>query len=1402
MDRDSICEKNDYAAFLKHSIALVTKSVYALIYEMMSCCFGTKEDCEKMAELIDHLTISIDNSDKSYYKGEIVKLANECMCARDDIPVNEDYLFAKSFDKGFYWFTACQMILRKHRYKKWDELEETLNDWEAIACLNIIIHAKVMNTKGEYIFQSFINKHNEEKAEYNFIALSKRIKSIGSSDHLQGVEFDENVRIILTFLSDLKQWYKACYKSQDCQQWRDADNAWIEIKRHYNDFLCEKASHLQDIYVQLNELNDSASFYILITTPPMPENLTEQNLQGLSNVPWCCAINYGPTVMPKFFVNKQLKINLKFHVCGRPAPVYTDFLEFLNSKAIDNINQHEKVYEFLKGYLKCVMDELKPKNKHIHVVMLCYGEYAVNDSVHSLSFFHERLKYLHSFLVKIGNKASETFTVLFYTDRVSPLNGISPCYHIPLVEFCNHLHGENCGVLKYNKPMILPSCNGNLLIEGKPATSKEPIDDSIPFILRHFEIVHKYVDKAELKTFQNTSFDQEQISQQEINQHIIEDLTIRFLRGSGISWVGLSESYRLDIKRRFTEEIKKSIKSLKNTTTFFQVYHEAGAGASTFARRVLYDLREKFVCLVLREDYKHSDKTVLHLKALYDKLKCSILLLVDEDLPQLNIKQIFTEIRSNSISCILFKITRVPSLDGSTSRSSFPYFLTNHLSESEEKSLKEKYHCYLNSALMTEKAVHLFNAQTFQLVEKSVIASKVHFDHCQAKHSEDGVITDQPDEYSVQVQWSNMTERCSINDVQVIKYSKTSQSYMFSGALHFLNDSNDKIYKYISLKLTDSSKSFPDKMKFLAYLCLLFIYYPNRLYLQCYLGEWKDIKNKIPKEAYEFIFVDPQQHFRIVHNVVAKKILEFYINFSGCNYLQLIINFLAENVANLKIIQAFMWERQFVVSQKKVIRQSFSHLIESLSVEDTEDVLLKISKLLKDFISLSNLARYYSIQNRFIEAQNVMEDALKMKEAEKIATRDQELGIGYTQFGDIYRHKLHCQVENIEDCTSYEDGSELCYKAIEMYEKSKDYITLLQNQQYQIYGEVKVRLDYLLFIKNILFDAKKCTSSTQDFLKYLDTDKNAKKMVEACHELFQLLDDSLFHGDNEIPIIDIVKTQNRFYKLIGKKYCQQFLNNIEKVLKNPNSELAIKRRYVLIHLAMNNKDFSDMSKKKGLKLIEYLEFIFDKEGYKTDTVLQWLLLACNFPSKYSNIDNVLLVLNRWSKHIQAMDTLVLLYFYASYFIAALKCRAREKAKFYRYIRNCNKRLAECREEESATGSKHKILWLLKYEKEACKISHIKPKLSCLEDFKGKVITFDGSKLIVLSKFYKIFQYTLHILPSNMPDEVEVDDMVTFSIEFTFKGIKAIDIKLYKKSTGNLQSQAAFFDEQDNTPSGT
>lgn len=72
-----------------------------------------------------------------------------------------------------------------------------------------------------------------------------------------------------------------------------------------------------------------------------------------------------------------------------------------------------------------------------------------------------------------------------------------------------------------------------------------------------------------------------------------------FLRGRSISWFDLA--LRLDVERDLTNKVMAVVRSALQSrrTIRLNIYHEPGAGGSTLARRVVWDLRNEYPCVVL-----------------------------------------------------------------------------------------------------------------------------------------------------------------------------------------------------------------------------------------------------------------------------------------------------------------------------------------------------------------------------------------------------------------------------------------------------------------------------------------------------------------------------------------------------------------------------------------------------------------------------------------------------------------------------------------------------------------------------------------------------------------------------------------------------------------------------------
>ena len=396
-------------------------------------------------------------------------------------------------------------------------------------------------------------------------------------------------------------------------------------------------------------------------------------------------------------------------------------------------------------------------------MFLCYNEYAI-DGKHSPVFLHESLECLYQSAVEIIGEENITF----FTDRATSLGSIS-CCHIPLTLLCDHLY-QSCNDLSCKFPILLPSVSGELQIED------------IAWIQDDFEVVHKKIDEHELdkrRTSKIKKLGKVNVSIEELDKQIIEEITIDFLRGNCISWIGLS--HQIDIKRELADDIKEKIYSMQSsgqvqrTTRIFELYHETGAGASTLARRILWDFRKKFICLILNENFNYSADAVLHLTKLYEKCNCTILLLVDEDLQQYNTELLTYQIQSKSIPLILFRVIRTQPSPKMSS------FLGCSLNANEVSRLKTKYKHHLSEKI-TKREKDFHEAKAFNVLGERVTAHDKHWSFCHigGHHNKKGFISKRCEGDLVEIRWSDdKIEQCPLDTVQLETHKDEMQSFMF-----------------------------------------------------------------------------------------------------------------------------------------------------------------------------------------------------------------------------------------------------------------------------------------------------------------------------------------------------------------------------------------------------------------------------------------------------------------------------------------------------------------------------------------------------------------------------------------------------------------------------------------------
>lgn len=104
------------------------------------------------------------------------------------------------------------------------------------------------------------------------------------------------------------------------------------------------------------------------------------------------------------------------------------------------------------------------------------------------------------------------------------------------------------------------------------------------------------------------------------------EITDGFLRGNTISWAELERGYdvKFEMYPGFLRKVVAKLDDYTNET--LELSHKPGAGGTTVARRLAWDLHREFPCAVLR---KYSDSTAGRIAALYRLTHLPVLLIIE-----------------------------------------------------------------------------------------------------------------------------------------------------------------------------------------------------------------------------------------------------------------------------------------------------------------------------------------------------------------------------------------------------------------------------------------------------------------------------------------------------------------------------------------------------------------------------------------------------------------------------------------------------------------------------------------------------------------------------------------------------------------------------------------------------
>lgn len=129
------------------------------------------------------------------------------------------------------------------------------------------------------------------------------------------------------------------------------------------------------------------------------------------------------------------------------------------------------------------------------------------------------------------------------------------------------------------------------------------------------------------------------------------------MRGAEITWHELS--LHCDVDRDKTDKVKRQVENELSRRRAWRInlYHEAGAGGTTVARRIIWELHGKFPCVILKRSKPFE--TLGRVARLASLTGHPLLLLIDSSqIPERQVDELYNYIRSNQISAVLLHVQR------------------------------------------------------------------------------------------------------------------------------------------------------------------------------------------------------------------------------------------------------------------------------------------------------------------------------------------------------------------------------------------------------------------------------------------------------------------------------------------------------------------------------------------------------------------------------------------------------------------------------------------------------------------------------------------------------------------------------------------------------------------------
>jgi len=587
------------------------------------------------------------------------------------------------------------------------------------------------------------------------------------------------------------------------------------------------------------------------------------------------------------------------------------------------------------------------------------------------------------------------------------------------------------------------------------------------------------------------------------------------------------------ISRQKESNVLYDINKLLETTKVNKIYYllsEAGAGSTSLGYKLLWNLKEKYPCLHLM-NYKKK-YTYLFLQYLYTTTKTPLVIFIDINLNDENIKTLTTELENQQIKFLFIRVIR---------------FLTEKETKQYINGYRHHYHLLIDS-LDANESKNLYN----KLISL------------------------------------NLSRKESLLNVK-----NSPKPSLFKYLFSTFRDEYKNIDIYIKNKLLSLSPFQKNRLKHLS-----LIQYFTGINVSIYFLTKSNNKYSLfdkNSTIEPLIHYSDEYEIKIIHNLVAKKILTFLTGLTDENLLHQKIKELSLSLLDfidtefpsdknnkniLEIINSLFIRRKiklYDTDSTNNMNRHYTELLDKTSIDDREEIFIKLINIYPENSHfLAHFGRFYSVDRKNITfALDYIDKAISISEKEN--TEGQHDSILYHIKGMVYFREIlqRKEINNIE----LDEIIKLAKEALHYFNLSLEYDTQ-SNNDYPYISSAKL-------ILTVLRVGKEKYGTLDGFLNEHKNDSFVESLIDNINEIISEFKE-LNNNDEDITFFDMESIENQLFELY-ENYSSALSSLYNNLSTNNFNNHIIKRTIVRLTIKKFNNDVNNIEVKKVNNLISFLE---------------------------------------------------------------------------------------------------------------------------------------------------------------------------------------------------------------------